>query len=796
MLHYTTTSSAGLASHRNELQMAKAGLSALALSGSDDHLGTSNKLGNTTTSSAVDFDDSPNSTRWEYEKITLERGTSGLGFTVAGGTDNPHYKNDNSIYITKFIPNGPAASDGRLKLEDIIVRVDDTDLADVKHSEAVTALKNSGNRVQLLIKRRKPFVSSSSSSSNNNNNNNNSASAKETGYHNSTSNNNSKQKLPYSLGASSKTNNTTRLFTSTLTSQANQLPPLPRASKSSTALLRGSSQYSTTREASTSNKASRLKNASSSLSLQQQSDELDASKGSYNLYTHSNREASNPNVISHSKSTSAIDLDNAKSLTRSPRTVILQRTSKGLGFNIVGGVAGGGTFISYIVPGGTADRSNKLHCGDQILSVNGTDLRFATHEEAATALKQAGQTVKLVVKFRPDEYIKLENKINDLRERSMMSTGTLQTSQKRSLHARALFDYDPMKDSGLPSRGLTFKFGDILHITNASDDDWWQARRVLEDGQDDIEYGIIPSKRRIEKRERARLKSVKFINRNLSESMLDRRGKKYSFSKKFPFMKSRENVGEFDEYDLTGSQSNSRRILTYSSTTSINNSERGSIRNDTEDIILSYEPVLQQDIHYVRPVALYGAVKDEIEGLREDLSCDDRFYKMELIVPYTTRPPKEGEIDGVKYHFVSMQEMKRDLARHKFVEAGELNNNLYGTSIDSIREVAESGKHCLLNISPKALKRLHEANIYPITIFIKPKSLQSLIEMNKRWSLEEAVLAMEQANRLEQEFGTYFTATIQLDTQNEVLREILNVISQQSGPRIWIPTTFEALNVA
>lgn len=758
MLHYTTTttSPAAVGNHHNELVMSNVNVGSSSV-GSTRPLGGSENLQISTT-------------RWEYEEITLERGSSGLGFTVAGGTDNPHYKNDNSIYITRFIPNGPAAVDGRLKLEDIIVKVDDTDLIDVKHSEAVTALKNSGTRVQLLIKRRKPLVV-------NNTNNNDSKSP---------SSNQNKQQLTSNLK-----NNPTRLFTSTLKTQTNQLPPLPRGVQSnSSALLRGSTQYSTTRETS-SNKGSRLKGASSSLSLQQ-ADEVDNIKSTNLLYSKEN--AAN---AGYSKSTSAIDFDVAKSLTRLPRTVVLQRTSKGLGFNIVGGVAGGGTFISYIVPGGTAERSNKLHCGDQILSVNGIDLKLATHEEAANTLKQAGQTVKLVVKYRPEEYIKFENKINVLRERSMLATGTLQTSQKRSLYARALFDYDPSKDSGLPSKGLSFKFGDILHITNASDDEWWQARKVLESGQDDIVHGIIPSKRRIEKRERARLKTVKFINRNSSESMLDRRRKKFSFSKKFPFMKSRENIGaDFDEYELSGSQSNSRGILSSSSTTSINNnSERGSIRNETEDVILSYEPVLEHDIDYVRPVAIYGPIKDEIEGIREDLSCDDRFYKMELIVPYTTRPRKEGEVNGVKYHFVTREEMKRDIDGHKFVEAGELNNNYYGTSIDSIREVARSGKHCLLNISPRAIKRLHEAQIYPITIFIKPKSIVSLLEMNKRWSHEEAIAAMEHTNRLEQEFGAYFTATIQLDTPNEVLREILNVIAQQTGPRIWIPTTFEALNV-
>ena len=56
---------------------------------------------------------------------------------------------------------------------------------------------------------------------------------------------------------------------------------------------------------------------------------------------------------------------------------------------------------------------------------------------------------------------------------------------------RSLFDYDPSKDEGIPSRGLSFKFGDIIHVTNASDEDWWQARRVLNQVRDPDHIKII-----------------------------------------------------------------------------------------------------------------------------------------------------------------------------------------------------------------------------------------------------------------------------------------------------------------
>jgi disks large protein 1 len=156
-----------------------------------------------------------------------------------------------------------------------------------------------------------------------------------------------------------------------------------------------------------------------------------------------------------------------------------------------------------------------LKRGDQLMSVNGVNLKNATHEEAAQALKNAGGTVTLVAQYRPEDYNRFEARIHELKQQaaaaqSVNSTGTLlRTSQKRSLYVRALFDYDPNRDDGLPTRGLPFKHGDILHVTNASDDEWWQARRVVGDGEEES-IGIVPSKRRWERKQRARDRSVKF----------------------------------------------------------------------------------------------------------------------------------------------------------------------------------------------------------------------------------------------------------------------------------------------
>lgn len=72
---------------------------------------------------------------------------------------------------------------------------------------------------------------------------------------------------------------------------------------------------------------------------------------------------------------------------RDPRTIEIVKGTQGLGFNIVGGEDGQGIYVSFILAGGPADQGGELKRGDQLLSVNGVNLKSATHEEAAQALK-------------------------------------------------------------------------------------------------------------------------------------------------------------------------------------------------------------------------------------------------------------------------------------------------------------------------------------------------------------------------------------------------------------------------
>ncbi|XP_039911739.1 disks large homolog 2 isoform X8 [Hirundo rustica] len=774
---------------------------------------------------------------YEFEEITLERGNSGLGFSIAGGTDNPHIGDDPGIFITKIIPGGAAAEDGRLRVNDCILRVNEVDVSEVSHSKAVEALKEAGSIVRLYVRRRRPILETVVEIKL-------FKGPKGLGF--SIAGGVGNQHIPgdnsiyvtkiIDGGAAQKDG---RLQVGDRLLMVNNYSLEEVTHEEAVAILKNTSDvvylkvgkpttiymtdpygppdithsYSPPME-------NHILSSGNNGTLEYKASLAPISPGRYSpipkhmlveddytrppepVYSTVNKLCDKPpsprhyspvecdksfllsapyphyhvgllpdsEITSHSQHSTAtrpptVSLQRTISVEGEPRKIILHKGSTGLGFNIVGGEDGEGIFVSFILAGGPADLSGELQRGDQILSVNGIDLRGATHEQAAAALKGAGQTVTIIAQYQPEEYARFEAKIHDLREQMMnhsmsSGSGSLRTNQKRSLYVRAMFDYDKSKDSGLPSQGLSFKYGDILHVINASDDEWWQARRVTLEG-DSEEMGVIPSKRRVERKERARLKTVKFNAKpgviDAKGSFSDKRKKNFIFSRKFPFYKSKEQSEQ-----------------------ETSDPERGQ-----EDCILSYEPVTRQEINYTRPVIILGPMKDRIN---DDLISEfpDKFGSC---VPHTTRPKRDYEVDGRDYHFViSREQMEKDIQEHKFIEAGQYNDNLYGTSVQSVRFVAERGKHCILDVSGNAIKRLQVAQLYPIAIFIKPKSWEPLMEMNKRLTEEQAKKTYDRAIKLEQEFGEYFTAIVQGDSLEDIYNQCKLVIEEQSGPFIWIPS--------
>ena len=90
--------------------------------------------------------------------IDIKPNGTSLGFSIAGGSDNPMYGNNTAIFITKLSAGGLAEKDGRLRPNDILYQVNDVALAEAEHTEAVQALKEAGNHVRLVVKRLQPIL--------------------------------------------------------------------------------------------------------------------------------------------------------------------------------------------------------------------------------------------------------------------------------------------------------------------------------------------------------------------------------------------------------------------------------------------------------------------------------------------------------------------------------------------------------------------------------------------------------------------------------------------------------------
>ncbi|XP_008945921.1 PREDICTED: disks large homolog 2-like, partial [Merops nubicus] len=312
-------------------------------------------------------------------EIKLFKGPKGLGFSIAGGVGNQHIPGDNSIYVTKIIDGGAAQKDGRLQVGDRLLMVNNYSLEEVTHEEAVAILKNTSDVVYLKVGKPTtiymtdpygpPDITHSYSP-------------------------------PMENHILSSGNNGTLEYKASLAPiSPGRYSPIPKH-------MLVEDDYTRPPEPvySTVNKLCDKPPSPRHYSPVEcdKSFLLTAPYPHYHVGLLPDSE-----ITSHSQHSTAtrpptVSLQRTISVEGEPRKIILHKGSTGLGFNIVGGEDGEGIFVSFILAGGPADLSGELQRGDQILSVNGIDLRGATHEQAAAALKGAGQTVTIIAQYQPE----------------------------------------------------------------------------------------------------------------------------------------------------------------------------------------------------------------------------------------------------------------------------------------------------------------------------------------------------------------------------------------------------------
>jgi guanylate kinase len=129
----------------------------------------------------------------------------------------------------------------------------------------------------------------------------------------------------------------------------------------------------------------------------------------------------------------------------------------------------------------------------------------------------------------------------------------------------------------------------------------------------------------------------------------------------------------------------------------------------------------------------------------------EREPEIELSVSYTTRTPREGEIDGRDYHFVTRERFLEMAGRGDFLESAEVHGNLYGTSQAWIEARMQEGRDIVLEIDWQGAQQVRRLLPGAIGVFILPPSLDALQRrLTARGKDSSAVIERRLANAREE----------------------------------------------
>ncbi|CAG10306.1 unnamed protein product, partial [Tetraodon nigroviridis] len=217
-----------------------------------------------------------------------------------------------------------------------------------------------------------------------------------------------------------------------------------------------------------------------------------------------------------------------------------------------------------------------------------------------------------------------------------------------------------------------------------------------------------------------------------------------------------------------------------------------------------YEEVVRyqrqpQDPH--RLVALLGPSGVGVNELRKRLIRSDPGL-FQGAVPHTTRPPKGYEEPGRDYHFTSREMFDAMVSQSRFLEYGEYKGNLYGTSVQAVRDVLSSGKICVLDIEPNAIQAVRTPELKAFIVYVKPPPLERLREsrrgaavatgyyVNRPFRDEDFQEMEAAAQKMESQYWQFFNHVLVNDQLQDARVQLLAAVNQAQDEPQWVPSSW------
>uniref|UniRef100_A0A7N8X7C4 Membrane protein, palmitoylated 2a (MAGUK p55 subfamily member 2) n=1 Tax=Mastacembelus armatus TaxID=205130 RepID=A0A7N8X7C4_9TELE len=215
--------------------------------------------------------------------------------------------------------------------------------------------------------------------------------------------------------------------------------------------------------------------------------------------------------------------------------------------------------------------------------------------------------------------------------------------------------------------------------------------------------------------------------------------------------------------------------------------------------ILLYEEVAKVPPFKRKTLILIGAQGVGRRRLKNKLLLRDP-QLFGTTIPYTSRKPKKGEWESRMYAFTSRSKMETDIKNGCYLEHGEYDGNLYGIKIDSIHEVIEAGRICILDANPQSLKVLRTSEFLPYVVFLESPDFEVLKAMNhtaeeagvviKTVTDEELQRTCDQSAKIHAAYGHYFDLSIINDNLDETYRTVKAALETVSKNPQWVPVTW------
>lgn len=82
---------------------------------------------------------------------------------------------------------------------------------------------------------------------------------------------------------------------------------------------------------------------------------------------------------------------------------------------------------------------------------------------------------------------------------------------------------------------------------------------------------------------------------------------------------------------------------------------------------------------------------------------------------------------GVHYYFTTKEQFAKEIGEGKFLEHANVHGNLYGTSVQAVRSVLETGRVCVLDIDVQGARAVRKSGLRAIFVFVAPPSLEDLV---------------------------------------------------------------------